>query len=447
VQRKPLALIVVAVGAFALTAASCSSSTEGVTVAEVARQTVTEVVDVPASVTAKGVATLTAPADGTLRELPIAPGTSVAKGTVLAVIDSPSAQKRLADADAALRAAKSVGRGGGAIDLTALQRGLDAAAEDAFASARAAAGQVADESVRAALLAQVDASEKHYQAAATTAAALLGQVQRGISSLGSTVSALGAAQRVQAQAAYDVAKSTVDALTLRAPIDGVVQFARPASAGSTDPLAQLLGAVGGGSGGASAAAGATSDQTVAGVDDVLSPGDAVGAGAAIVTIVDISELGLAGEVDETDVLLVNPGVEGDVELDAAPGVTYGATVSSVDLLPTPSTRGGVAYRLRLTFAPAPAGSDAPPTPRPGMSAVAHLRVRTATDAVAVPAAAVFTADGGSAVWLVRDGRAVRAQVTVGVQGEELVQILSGLQPGDRIVTAGADRVSAGQRLP
>jgi multidrug efflux pump subunit AcrA (membrane-fusion protein) len=439
-------LIVVAVGAFALTAASCSSSTGGITVAEVTRHTVTEVVDVPASVTAKAVATLTAPADGTLTELPIAPGTAVAKGTVLAVIDSPSAQKRLADADAALRAAKSVGKGGSTVDLTGLQRSLDAAAEEAFTSARTAASQVGDESVRAALLAQVDASQKKYESAAATSAALLGQVQRGISSLGSALSALGAAQRAQAQAAYDVAKSTVDALTLRTPIDGVVQFARPAAAGAADPLTQLLGAVGGGSG-ASGNAAPAAGQTVAGVDDVLSPGDAVGAGAAIVTIVDISELGLAGEVDETDVLLVKPGVEADVELDAAPGITYQATVKSVDLLPTPSTRGGVAYRLRLAFAPAPAGADAPPTPRPGMSAVAHLRVRTATDAVAVPAAAVFTAENGSAVWVVRDGKAVRAPVTVGVQGEELVQILSGLRPGDRVVTSGADRVSAGQRLP
>jgi HlyD family secretion protein len=161
----------------------------------------------------------------------------------------------------------------------------------------------------------------------------------------------------------------------------------------------------------------------------------------------VSELGLQGEVDETDVLLVAPGVAADVELDAAPGVRYRATVRTVDLLPTPSARGGVAYRIRLAFTPGPAEGEQPPTPRPGMSAVAHLRVRTAESAVAVPASAVFTSDLGETVWVLREGRAQRQRVEVGVQGEDLVEIRSGVAPGDRVVTAGTDRVSADQEVP
>src|SRR5262249_43634590 len=176
------------------------------------------------------------------------------------------------------------------------------------------------------------------------------------------------------------------------------------------PLAGLLGAVSaGGAAGvtsaASAAGGASAQSSnagVAGVDDVLMVGDQVSAGTAVVTIVDVSEIGLVGEVDETDVLLVSPGVTASVDLDAAPGVSYEATVGTVDLLPTPSSRGGVAYRIRLSFAPPKAGAESPPTPRPGMSAVAHLRVRTATNAVTVPAAAVFSSGGHEAVWVVRD---------------------------------------------
>ena len=159
-------------------------------------------------------------------------------------------------------------------------------------------------------------------------------------------------------------------------------------------------------------------------------------------------IGLVGEVDETDVLLVSAGIAADVELDAAPGLRFEATVGTVDLLPTPSTRGGVAYRIRLAFQPAAAspGGQPPPTPRPGMSAVAHLHVRTAVDVVAVPAAAVFTVEGGDAVWMVRDGQAVRQAVRLGVQGEDLVQIVDGIQPGDRVVVSGTDKVSEGQDL-
>jgi HlyD family secretion protein len=451
VRRTPL--LVALAAAVSLTAAACTPSHDGISLDTVRTATVTEVVDVPASVTARAVATLNAPADGTVASLAAQPGTTVAKGAVLAVIDSPSAQQRLTDARSALAAANG---GVGAVrlaDLTNLQDHLDTSAADAFATARAAADEVGDDKVRAALLAQVDVAQRQYETTAQTTRALAAEVQQGVASLSAAVGALGAAQRAQAKAAYNVAAGTVDALTLRAPIAGVVQLARPATGPSTDPLAGLLGAVGSGASGiagaAGAAAGASSGASAgaAGVDDVLAVGDRVSAGTPVVTIVDVSEIGLIGQVDETDVLLVKPGVTASVDLDAAPGMDYEATVGTVDLLPTPSSRGGVAYRIRLSFAATKAGDTPRPTPRPGMSAVAHLRVRTAANAVAVPAAAVFSTGGHEAVWVVRDGKAVQQQVELGVQGEDLVQISDGLQVGQRVVVTGTDKVSAGENLP
>ena len=63
------------------------------------------------------------------------------------------------------------------------------------------------------------------------------------------------------------------------------------------------------------------------------------------TEVDTSALSLAADVDETDSLLVAPGVTASVELDAAPGARYDAKVESVDVLPSQSARGGVSYRV------------------------------------------------------------------------------------------------------
>src|SRR5262249_47749282 len=146
VRRTPL-LVALAV-AVSVTGAACTRSTEGISLDTVRTATVVEVVDVPASVTARAVATLTAPADGTVATLSAEPGTTVAKGAVLAVIDSPSAQQRLADAKAALAAASG---GVGAVrlaDLTRLQDHLDATAADAFTAARSAAAEVSDDKVR-----------------------------------------------------------------------------------------------------------------------------------------------------------------------------------------------------------------------------------------------------------------------------------------------------------
>jgi multidrug efflux pump subunit AcrA (membrane-fusion protein) len=446
VRRTPFVVAALVIGAVLTSAASCTSSDNGVTVGSVGRSTVTEVVDVPASVTARAAATLTAPADGTISALTVQPGATVAKGTVLAVVDSPQAQQRLADATDALNAADNVGASS-TVDLVSLQSTIDSAEADALAAARAAADKVSDPDVRAALLAQVDASQKRYDAAAATSRRILGEVQQGIESLTDGLSALSQAQRAQAKAAYDLAKSNVDALTLRAPISGVVQLSGPAGSSGDSSLNQLLaGATGTGTDSSSG----STDQGLTGVDDVVALGDQVSAGQTIVTVVDVSEIGLVGEVDETDVLLVAAGVPADVELDAAPGQTYEAVVRTIDVLPTPSARGGVAYKVHLAFTDSTAanGGQAPPTPRPGMSAVAHLRVRSAVDAISVPASAVFSTDNGNAVWLVgSDGRLHQQAIVLGVQGEDVVAVTKGLQPGQRVVVTGTDKVSAGDKAP
>jgi multidrug efflux pump subunit AcrA (membrane-fusion protein) len=117
----------------------------------------------------------------------------------------------------------------------------------------------------------------------------------------------------------------------------------------------------------------------------------------------------------------------------------------VDLLPTTSARGGVSYRVRLDLGKGQYtdGSGAAPAPRPGMSAVIRLRVRQADDAVTVPASAVVSADGRDTVWAVLGGRYQAVPVRLGVQGEDTVQVLSGVSAGQQIVVAGADRVRPG----
>ncbi len=430
------------------TAASCGGEETPVALASAARNAVAEVIDAPATVTARAAATLTAAADGTLASVRVQPGQRVRRGQVLAVIDSPAGADRLRQAREALAAARRAGRGGGG-DLSGGLRGTDRAADETYAAARAAAAKISDPELRAALLLQVRDAQERYEAAARAADRAVRAVQRGVRDLNAAVGALATAQRLQAQQAYDLAKATVDALTLRAPIAGVVQAGGTATGGGITPeaLAGLLGGNGAAAGLDPSAFGPAPAGPPPGVDTAVPVGGLVTAGTPVLTIVDTGELGLLAEVDETDVLLVRAGLAATVELDAVPGATYAATVRSVDVLPTASARGGVGYRVRLALGAGAFGEGEPaPTPRPGMNAVVRLQVREAADAVTVPASAVFSADGRDVVWVVREGRAERAPVTVGVQGQDLVQILSGVRAGDRVVVRGADQVREGQEL-
>ena len=442
-RRRTAALIVACVLLPPLTAASCGDEPSGVTLGAAGRGTVDEIVEASGSVTARAAATVRSPADGTLADLRFDAGDRVRKGQVVAIIDSPPAGQRLDDALAALDAASSGGfsTGGGTAGFTAAQHDIDARADKAFTAAREAADKITDAGLKAALITQVESARQQYATTSAAAGAAVRAVQRGVASLGDAVNALTAAQRLQAQQAYELAEAAVDALTLRAPVSGVVQLGGT-PAGGTTSLTDLLSSQ------SSTTGAAPAQAPLAGVDSAVPEGAVVGAGTPILTVVDTGQLGLAAEVDETDVLLVEAGGKATAELDAATGATYAATVRAIDLLPTTSARGGISYRVRLSLGKGSyADGRAAPTPRPGMSAIVRLQVRHAADAVTVPASAVVSADGRDTVWAVRGGKAERVPVTLGVQGDDIVQILSGIGAGQQLVVSGADQVSAGQTVP
>ena len=446
----------VAVAAVVLT--GCTGDESGIEVATVGRSSVTEVVEAPATVQARASATLTAPATGEVARLYVRDGERVGAGTLVVRISSPETTSRLAQARAALAQAESSAPGAPAYVSGGPLAEADTAAYGAFDGARKAAEQIPDPRLRAAALIQVAAAERQYALAAAQARSAVAAINSGIGNLSAALASLTAAQRVQAQAAVDAAERAVAALDVRAPIAGTVQLggtgssAGAGSSGAGTSLDSVLGQLpadvqdqaASALGGAAAPGGGAPVQTVGPVTE----GMPVAPGTPLATIVDTSVLSLVAEVDETDVFLVRPGIKAVAELDAVPGGQYAATVAAVDLSPTASARGGVSYRVRLSLAGGTLATGEPaPRPRPGMSAVVDLRVRTASDAVTVPASAVVRDGDRDAVW-VQDGRvAHRRTVTVGTQGEDAVEVTDGVREGERVVVRGADRLREGQELP
>lgn len=77
----------------------------------------------------------------------------------------------------------------------------------------------------------------------------------------------------------------------------------------------------------------------------------------------------------------------------------------------------------------------------------QLRLRTIEGAVTVPLAAVRTGTNGDYVFVLKDDRTVQLRtVQRGQATADRVQVLSGLQVGERVVTEGADRLRDGARV-
>lgn len=424
----------------------CSGEeTDGVRIAAVTRGTVAEVVEAPATVTARGTATVSAAADGNVAALRVREGEQVRRGQVLLRLESPSARRALRQAQQADRRAASAGGGTGVPSLAGASQ-ADATARAAFDRARRTARRIADPRARNQALSALRVTQSQYNAARASADRAAAQLAAGLGSLSAAVTALSSAQRVQTRAAVDIARRTVDALTVRAPIAGTVSLtpgeAAAGSSGADDLLSSLPESLQSQAGQALGSGGTST------VSATLTAGAPVSNGQPLVSVTDTSTLSLAAQVDETDVLLVTPGIEAGAELDAVPDAAYDATVTTIDPAPTTSTRGGVSYVVRLSLGrgTGPDGEVAP-EPRPGMSAVVDLRVRTSRNVVAVPASAVFRAGRRDAVYVVINGALRRRVVRLGAQGESRVEVREGLEAGERIVVRGVDRVRDGQRLP
>jgi HlyD family secretion protein len=420
-----------------------------VVVAQVGRATVVEVVEAPATVAARATATLSSPADGSVAELRVHEGQQVRTGQVLLRVESPSARRDLRQARSAdARAASAGATSGPTVDLSGARQ-ADAVAQRSFARARRAAERITVPAARRQALGALRVSQAQYRSARAQADDAARQLAAGIGSLSRAVAALSSAQRVQTRAAVQLARRTVSALVLRAPVAGTVSLSPPSGGAASGGDAQALiaqlpeglqsqaGSVLGGSGTGSSAS----------VDGALAEGQPVSSGEPLLTVTDASTLSLTAQVDETDVLLVRAGVPATAELDAVPDATYDSGVESVDPTPTQSSRGGVTYlvRLRLGLGRQADGTSAP-APRPGMSAVVDLRVRTARHVLAVPAAAVFRDGRRDAVWVVDHGVARERVVRLGAQGRTHVQVLDGVRLGDSIVAHGADQVHDGDSV-
>ena len=83
---------------------------------------------------------------------------------------------------------------------------------------------------------------------------------------------------------------------------------------------------------------------------------------------------------------------------------------------------------------------------PGAFANVELTLNETPDALMVPAEAVIPDFEAAFVFVVQDGTAQRRTVATGVRTESRVQIVSGLEPGDRVVTSGLPQLKSGSAV-
>lgn len=182
---------------------------------------------------------------------------------------------------------------------------------------------------------------------------------------------------------------------------------------------------------------ATVNAPVAGVitEKRVEAGDVVGSQTRLFDLADVSTLVVRVGVSELDVVEVNPGDRVRVALDAFPGREFQGRVRRVFPSADPTTR-LVPVEVALE------GTGA----RPGFLARTTFELGERENVLLIPASAVVSGGGTPSVFVLQDGRAYRRTVETGLTSEGRVEVVVGLEPGERIITAGNNMLRDGMEV-
>jgi len=127
-----------------------------------------------------------------------------------------------------------------------------------------------------------------------------------------------------------------------------------------------------------------------------------------------------------------------VSLGTNPAVTAKGRVREVSPRADPVT-GTFAVRVRLI--------DPPPAMRLGSTVTGRIKL-DAVNGITVPASALVRTEGKTAVWVfdAKTGTVALRNVTLANSDAAMVQVASGLNPGDVVVTAGVQALRPGQKV-
>jgi len=179
------------------------------------------------------------------------------------------------------------------------------------------------------------------------------------------------------------------------------------------------------------------------VGDIVTPlGAAANAKASVVTIADLASLRVEADVSESSLEKVKVSQPCEITLDALPQSRFRGVVHSI--VPT-ADRSKATVMVKVSFI------DTDPKILPEMSAKVSflerpLKPEDQTSMTAVPKSALLTRDGRSILFLVKGDKVIQTDVVTGVLSGDMIEIKSGIKPGDKVAAKSLDKLKDGSRV-
>ena len=165
-------------------------------------------------------------------------------------------------------------------------------------------------------------------------------------------------------------------------------------------------------------------------DRPLYPGEMASTSNPLLTVMDISRIIAKAHIPQSDAMLLHKGDKATIQLS---GQEDAAKIpGNVTLISPALDPGSTTVEIWVQAA------NPQQALRPGMTARVSITSQTVRDALVVPASALLNANGEEAQLMVVDAQnqAHSRDVKTGIQTPQQVQIVSGLKPGEIVVSEG-----------
>lgn len=169
---------------------------------------------------------------------------------------------------------------------------------------------------------------------------------------------------------------------------------------------------------------------------VVKVGNLIQLNSSLFRIVDIDRLEAVLNVPERELATMKAGAAVAMQVDALPGKTFNGIIDRVS--PVVDAGSGT-FRVTCAF-------DSSDVLKPGMFGRIGVVYDERADALTVPRNALMEDQGETAVFAVRESKAVRVPVQIGYLSGDLAEIRSGLAEGESVVTAGKITLRDGTKV-
>jgi membrane fusion protein (multidrug efflux system) len=166
-------------------------------------------------------------------------------------------------------------------------------------------------------------------------------------------------------------------------------------------------------------------------------GNTINTGNALFRVTSLEPLVAYLHVPEREYRNVDPGQPVGIEIDALANETIVATVSRVSPIVDPQTG---TFKITVEIV------DEQRRIKPGMFGRIGVIYDVHEDALQIPRSAIIEDQGAASVFVVEDDHAVRRAVETGYSNKGMVEVISGLQDGEQVITVGQASLKPDSRV-